>query len=85
MRNIRIVLIGTLAAAWAWAVIVRAQDWPTCMHDNQRTGVTTETLRPPLELAWVFRSLFPPAEGWAMPVNGYGARKNKPNVSYDMP
>jgi outer membrane protein assembly factor BamB len=60
-----------------------AEDWPTFMHDNQRTGVTGETLRPPLELQWVFHSPHPPAKGWAPPVNGYGARKNKPNVAYD--
>lgn len=60
-----------------------AEDWPTARHDNQRTGVSGETLRPPLALAWTFVSPAPPADGWAMPVNGYGARKTKPNVSYD--
>ncbi len=83
MRNTRIVLLGALAVAWAVALVALAEDWPTHMHDNRRTGVTGETLQPPLELDWVFRSPFPPAKGWAMPVNGYGARKNKPNVSYD--
>jgi len=83
MRNSRIVLLRTLAAAWAGVLMAQAEEWPTYMHDNHRTGVTTETLRPPLEVAWVFQSPFPPAEGWALPVNGYGARKNKPNVSYD--
>ncbi len=53
------------------------------MHDNQRTGISGETLRPPLELQWVFESPHPPAKGWALPVSGYGARKNKPNVAYD--
>jgi outer membrane protein assembly factor BamB len=61
----------------------QAEDWPTYMHDNQRTGVTSESLRPPLALQWVFEPAFAPAKGWALPVNGYGARKNKPNVSYD--
>jgi len=61
----------------------RAEDWPTVLHDNQRTGVTAERLSPPLALRWVFESPFPPAKGWALPVNGYGARKNKPNVCYD--
>jgi hypothetical protein len=62
---------------------VSAEDWPTFMHDNQRTGVTSEALRPPLALQWTCESAFPPAQGWAPPVNGYGARKTKPNVSYD--
>jgi len=73
-------LLLPFAACGAYA---DADDWPTYMHDNQRTGVTAEVLQPPLEPTWVFRSPFPPAEGWALPVNGYGARKNKPNVSYD--
>ncbi|MDP6358587.1 MAG: PQQ-binding-like beta-propeller repeat protein, partial [Planctomycetota bacterium] len=62
---------------------ILGDDWPTYQHDNQRTGVTAEELRPPLHLLWEFNSPFPPAKGWALPVNGYGARKNKPNVSYD--
>lgn len=65
------------------ATMVAAEDWPTFMHDNDRSGVSQETLRPPLSLAWTFRSPFPPAAGWSPPVNGYGARKNKPNVSQD--
>ncbi|MCY3021293.1 MAG: PQQ-binding-like beta-propeller repeat protein, partial [Planctomycetota bacterium] len=60
-----------------------AEDWPTVMHDNQRSGVTAEEVRPTLALRWELRSPFPPAKGWAPMPNGYGARKNKPDVSYD--
>lgn len=63
--------------------VVRSDDWPTERHDNARSGVTRENLSVPLELQWTFESPFPPASGWSMPVNGYGARKNKPNVCYD--
>ncbi|MBN2473389.1 MAG: PQQ-binding-like beta-propeller repeat protein [Pirellulales bacterium] len=59
------------------------EDWPTYGHDNGQTGVTPQRLRPPLSLRWVFRSPFPPAKGWARPVNGYGATKNASNVSFD--
>ena len=76
-------LILLAAAAPAAIPHTRADDWPTALHDNQRSGVTAEAVRPPLALRWVFQSPFPPAKGWAPPVNGYGARKNKPNVSYD--
>jgi len=62
---------------------VSADNWPTYAHDNQRSGVTPERLAPPLALQWVFSSPFPPAPGWALPAGGYGARKNKPNVSHD--
>lgn len=73
-------LLVLLVAAGGAAL---GEDWPTFMHDNQRTGVSEETLRPPLALRWEFDSPFPPAEGWSPAVNGYGARKSKPNVSYD--
>ena len=53
------------------------------MYDNSRSGVTPETVKPPLYLQWTFNSPFRPAKGWAMPVNGYGSIKTKPNVSYD--
>ena len=73
-------LLALLAASGPAA---RAGDWPTFMHDNQRTGVTGQSLRPPLAPAWVFDAPWPPAAGWPPPAGGYGARKNKPNVSYD--
>lgn len=69
-----------------WAVYSSpafAEDWPTFAHNNQRTSVTSERLPTPLHLQWEFRSPAPPAPGWSLPVNGYGARKNKSNVSYD--
>ena len=31
---------------------VFAADWPTFLHDAQRTSATTETIKPPLKLAW---------------------------------
>ncbi len=58
-------------------------DWPTFAHDSQRSYVTDEALKPPLHLQWVYDAPAPPAAGWSLPVNGYGARKNKSNVSYD--
>ena len=70
-----------------WAAIVAgsssAADWPTWRHDNRRSGITSERLSPPLSLNWEFRSPFPPAKGWARPVNGYGATKDASNVSFD--
>ena len=68
---------------FAIAASAQAADWPTVQHDNQRTAVTTESLVPPLAEAWVFEPPFPPAAGWAKPVVGYGAYKNKSNVDYD--
>ena len=66
-----------------WGSVASAADWPTYQRDHRRTGVTPERLAPPLIQHWVFRPPFPPAKGWARPVNGYGATKNASNVSFD--
>lgn len=63
--------------------VAQGEDWPTYAHDHQRTGVTSEKLAPPLGVEWTFEPAFPPAEGWPLNVNGYGAYKNAPNVNYD--
>ena len=60
-----------------------AADWPTYQKDYARSGVTEEVLMPPLVEQWIFESPYPPAKGWARPINGYGAMKNKSNVDYD--
>jgi outer membrane protein assembly factor BamB len=67
----------------AMFTIAEGDDWPTDRHDNARSGVSRERVTLPLPLRWTFQSPFPPAPGWSMPVNGYGARKSKPNVSFD--
>lgn len=72
-----------IAALLAATIYLPAADWPVAYHDNQRTGVTAEELRPPLVKRWIFKSPLPPAKGWARPVQGYGALKRKPNVCYD--
>ena len=76
-------LCAVFVACTGFTASTRADDWPTYMHDNHRSGITTESLAPPLFLRWVFESPLPPAKGWAPPVNGYGARKSRPNVSHD--
>ncbi len=78
----RVVLPFLLVSA-TMVTIAEGDDWPTERHDNARSGVSRERLTLPLPLQWTFQSPFPPAPGWSMPVNGYGARKSKPNVSFD--
>ena len=42
-----------------------AEDWPTYMHDNSRSGVTTENLLPDeLDEDWVYVSPVPPQVAW---------------------
>jgi len=80
-RILHLHLAAVLIAAPAYRVCAEA--WPTAGHDNRRTGVTSEHLVPPLQPRWVFRSPTPPAPGWPPPANGYGARKNKSDASFD--
>jgi outer membrane protein assembly factor BamB len=42
-----------------------AGDWPTYMHDAQRSGVTAEQLPTGLARAWTYPRLLPPGETWA--------------------
>ena len=42
-------------------------DWPTYRHDNARSGSTSESLRAPLRLGWVYTSAHPPHPAWSGP------------------
>jgi len=59
------------------AGLARAADWPTYRHDNARSGVTSEELRPPLRVLWTFHSPHPPARGWS------DYRRNEDRIGYD--
>ena len=54
-----------------------ADDWPTYRHDNARSGVTAEALRPPLYLCWVYKPLHPPVPSWPHP------KRERPRVRFD--
>ena len=51
--------------------------WTTYRHDNSRSGVTKETLAPPLSLRWVFRPAHPPEPAWPHP------KRERPRVRFD--
>lgn len=55
--------IATITAA----VAASAEDWPTFMKDNRRSGVTPEALALPLESAWTWQSPAPPQMAWEGP------------------
>ena len=45
--------------------VADAEDWPTYMHDNARSGVTAENLLPDeLDEGWVYVSPVPPQVAW---------------------
>jgi len=45
----------------------KADDWPTFMHDNHRSGVTSEQLELPLSESWVFEAAHRPEPAWPLP------------------
>jgi len=45
----------------------QAEDWPTFMHDNHRSGVTSEQLELPLSESWVFKAAHRPQPAWPLP------------------
>jgi len=45
----------------------RAADWPTFMHDRNRSGVTAERLEPPLSKSWVIETANKPQPAWPGP------------------
>lgn len=45
--------------------LVDAEDWPTYMHDNSRSGATAESLRlDELDEGWTYESPVPPQVAW---------------------
>ena len=60
----------------AFAVIVTmyssclADDWPTYLHDNARSGRSTVQLETPLSERWLFEARHPPQPAWSPPIPG---------------
>jgi len=75
---IGIFIIVGLVTTSIWVSYVLAQqrdtklgatgpDWPTYMHDNARSGVTTATVDLPLAEQWVYKAPAPPQPAWTDP------------------
>ena len=54
---------------------LEAEDWPTYMHDNARSGITREALALPLSLHWRITPPAPHVRAWPGPQEGYGERR----------
>ena len=52
-----------------------AEDWPTYMHDNARSGITAEELALPLSLHWQITPPAPHKPAWPGPQKGYREQK----------
>ena len=44
-----------------------ADSWPTYMHDNDRSGQSTEELKLPLHVQWTYQATKPPEPAWPKP------------------
>ncbi len=44
-----------------------AEDWPTYMHDNARSGWTRDQVEPPLVQRWAFKVKYAPKQAWTGP------------------
>jgi outer membrane protein assembly factor BamB len=63
-----------------------AEDWPTYMHDAQRSGITSMNLALPLNLAWTHVPIQPPEPAWPEPAKQdywNEVRELSPVVIYD--
>ena len=60
-------------------------DWPTYMHDNERTGITEETLTLPIGLQWIHESRHAPQPAWppAAKRNHWGNQILSQRVTFD--
>ena len=53
-----------LCALAVFPVVAAAVDWPTHLHDNHRTGATSEQLKLPLRQMWVYGTTRSPRPAW---------------------
>ena len=61
----RLCICLTFCAIFLSVEVARAEDWPTYMHDNARSGITTESLDlTTLARSWVYTSPTPPQVAW---------------------
>ena len=61
-------------------------DWPTYRRDNLRSGLSSESIRFPLSLAWEYRPRHAPQPAWPPPAkqNFWAKKFNlRPRVTYD--
>jgi outer membrane protein assembly factor BamB len=68
-RNSTSLMRSILSAAFMMIMVsgALAEDWPTYRHDRGRTGISSETILPPLSTEWVFSPLHGPSHAWGDP------------------
>ncbi|MHC4355190.1 MAG: outer membrane protein assembly factor BamB family protein, partial [Planctomycetota bacterium] len=79
-------LFAVVLAALVNPSTAGAEDWPTFMHDRNRSGVTAERLDLPLSLSWVFKTTHRPEPAWPEPARQdywHRAFNLRSTVTYD--
>ncbi|HUT32488.1 MAG TPA: PQQ-binding-like beta-propeller repeat protein [Planctomycetota bacterium] len=59
--------LGVSLAVLLALAAARAEDWPTHLHDNQRSGIASEALSLPLQEAWAHTPRQAPRPAWPAP------------------
>ena len=59
---------GLILVLLSLASVSAAADWPTYLHDNARSGQTSETLEMPIGLQWTFVPRHAPRPAWDPPI-----------------
>jgi len=90
MRSLagRICLLGLVVmVVVAMSTASLASDWPTYRYDSARSGVTTEQVKPPLTLCWVFKPRHAPEPAWGepnpRPVGGWHGLTEQRRMHFD--
>lgn len=85
MPNVIFRIIFLVIAVFVYNT-VKAEDWPTYQHDNQRSGVTCESLNLPLNEQWRYISRHAPQPAWPSPAKTdywHQEANLKPRVIFD--
>ena len=86
-KNWRIFIVpACLLFASALCSITAANDWPTYRADNERSGISSESLKLPLKLNWVYQARHAPQPAWPRPAKHdlYRNQHNlKPTAVFD--
>lgn len=84
--NVRVLGLATLLLV-AGSAVSSADDWPTYRCDVGRSGVTEETLKPPLSQSWSFQPRHAPEPAWGdpnpRPVGGWHGLTELRRVHFD--
>lgn len=81
-------MVQRTASLWCLVIVLAVrcgtvaggEDWPSHMHDNGRSGVTSDAVTLPLTEHWVHRSTVEPRPAWPLPQPGW---TELPKVDFD--